>query len=125
MYGYQLYARSLSRLGLACYQSVLRWRRHYGVHLSLGRSQYQLRQFFGGLQNPCEDSLVPEEGEYAQNTGGPVLANDAMDSAAAAVTLAWEALALEFEGGGSGNGDIYVGDNGHNQILRRPLSLLS
>ena len=49
---------------------------------------------FGGLQNPCDDSPVPKEGGYGQNTGGAVLANHTMDSDA--VRSAWEAVALEF-----------------------------
>jgi len=65
---------------------------------------------FGGLQNPCEDSLVPEEGGYVQNTGGPVFVQHVMDPAV--VAAAWEAVRTEFNKGGGGNGSEVESDTG-------------
>lgn len=50
---------------------------------------------FGGLQNPCQDSMVPLAGGYAQNAGGALLNQYVMDGDA--VAAAWEAVEKQFQ----------------------------
>lgn len=49
---------------------------------------------FGGLQDPCQDSMVPVEGGYAQNAGGALLNQYVMDQEA--VAAAWDAVEKQF-----------------------------
>jgi hypothetical protein len=50
---------------------------------------------FGGLTNPCNDSLVPREGGFAQNTGGSLLMQYVQDPSA--MDAGWDAVTKAFE----------------------------